>query len=211
MKTEDLIDGLVADTSQPSSAAQMSVLALPIGVIAAIALFVVILDMRPDIAEALGTWRYDLKLLTVAVIGACGFVMTLRLARPEQSAAHLVGWVALAAFPVLAGIALEMSLVPSSDWLANAIGFKPLVCLGLVPVISAAPLAAGILILRRGAPQSPTLAGASAGFAAGGIGAVIYALHCNNDSPFYVAIWYLAAIAIVTLLGALAGRRFLRW
>jgi len=80
-----------------------------------------------------------------------------------------------------------------------------------VPLISLAPLVAALTAMRRGAPQSPLTAGAVAGFAAGGIGAFIYSIHCDNDSPFYVAIWYLGAILIVTLLGAVLGRSVLRW
>ena len=46
---------------------------------------------------------------------------------------------------------------------------------------------------------------------AGAIGAVFYAAHCPDDSPFFVASWYAIAIGAVTILGAFAGRRMLRW
>jgi hypothetical protein len=46
---------------------------------------------------------------------------------------------------------------------------------------------------------------------AGGVGATLYALHCTDDSPFFVAAWYSSAIAIVTLIGYATGRRWLRW
>jgi hypothetical protein len=104
-----------------------------------------------------------------------------------------------------------MAMLPVGQWSVSAIGSRPLFCLGLVPLIAAAPLAATLLALRRGAPQSPLAAGAVAGFAAGGMAALIYAFHCNNDSPFYVALWYLPAIGIVTAIGAGIGRVALRW
>ncbi|MGE0341338.1 MAG: NrsF family protein, partial [Xanthobacteraceae bacterium] len=65
--------------------------------------------------------------------------------------------------------------------------------------------------LRYGAPTQPTLAGAIAGLAAGGIAATFYALNCNNDSPLFVATWYPIAIGIVVLAGATIGSRLLRW
>ena len=44
-----------------------------------------------------------------------------------------------------------------------------------------------------------------------GVGALLYATHCPDDSPLFVAIWYGSATAIVVAIGALAGARLLRW
>jgi hypothetical protein len=55
--------------------------------------------------------------------------------------------------------------------------------------------------------QSPT----AAGLAAGAIAAAIYAWHCPDDSPLFLATWYTITIAGVTVGGALLGRRLLRW
>jgi hypothetical protein len=55
------------------------------------------------------------------------------------------------------------------------------------------------------------LAGATAGLAAAGIGALLYASHCQDDSPLFMATWYVIATVIVALIGALLGTRFLRW
>jgi hypothetical protein len=65
--------------------------------------------------------------------------------------------------------------------------------------------------LRGAAPANPTAAGALAGLAAGGIGGAVYGLHCFDDSPLFVAIWYPVGIALMTTAGALIGRRVLRW
>jgi hypothetical protein len=74
-----------------------------------------------------------------------------------------------------------------------------------------APLAILIAVLRGGATTAPVRTGALAGLLAGAIGAVFYAAHCPDDSPFFVACWYTIAIGAVTILGALAGGRLLRW
>ncbi|MDY0870469.1 DUF1109 domain-containing protein [Dongia rigui] len=212
MKTDDLISGLVADQGRPPARAQQILaVALPLALIVSLLVFVVELRIRADFLTALGTWRYLFKFATAGSIALFGLVLLLEMARPEQSVRRVFLWLPLALAPLLLSVAMEMVMLPTDQWGASAIGFYPLYCLCLVPAISLAPLAAGLYAMRRGAPQSPTMAGAAAGFAAGGIGAFIYSVHCDNDSPFYVAIWYLGAIVIVTILGALIGRRVLRW
>lgn len=52
---------------------------------------------------------------------------------------------------------------------------------------------------------------AMAGLLAGGIGAVFYAAHCPDDSLLFAARRYTIAIGVMTGLGALGGRQFLRW
>jgi hypothetical protein len=39
----------------------------------------------------------------------------------------------------------------------------------------------------------------------------LYAAHCSDDSPLFVATWYTLATALVAAIGALAGARFLRF
>ena len=90
-------------------------------------------------------------------------------------------------------------------------GTNWLICLSMVPILSFAPLAAILAVLRRGAPASPTLAGAAAGFLAAACGATLYAFHCFDDSPLFVATWYLLAAIPVVVIGAVAGSRLLRW
>jgi hypothetical protein len=84
-------------------------------------------------------------------------------------------------------------------------------CLFFIPFFSLAPLVALFWALKGGAPEKPGLSGAAAGLAAGGVGAAIYALHCPDDSPLFVALWYVTAITFVTLCGYFAGKRWLTW
>jgi hypothetical protein len=67
------------------------------------------------------------------------------------------------------------------------------------------------MALRAGAPRVPAWAGAVAGLLAGCLSAALYATHCPDDSPLFVAVWYALAVMLVTLAGALAGHRLLRW
>jgi hypothetical protein len=72
-------------------------------------------------------------------------------------------------------------------------------------------LAAALFGLRHGAPARPALAGALAGLLSAGLAATLYAAHCNDDSPLFVATWYTLATALVTAIGALLGARLLRF
>ena len=66
-----------------------------------------------------------------------------------------------------------------------------------------------LFALRRGAPSRPTVAGAFAGLLSAGLAATLYAAHCTDDSPMFVATWYSLAAVIVAAIGAFAGSRVL--
>lgn len=80
-----------------------------------------------------------------------------------------------------------------------------------VPLLSLPLLAASLIGLRHGAPARPALAGAMAGLLSAGLAATLYAAHCPDDSPLFVATWYTVATALVTAIGALLGSKVLRY
>ena len=84
-------------------------------------------------------------------------------------------------------------------------------CLTTIPLMSLPLLAAALFGLRQGAPTRPAVAGAIAGLLSAGMAATLYASHCSDDSPLFVATWYTIATALVAAIGALAGSRVLRF
>jgi hypothetical protein len=98
----------------------------------------------------------------------------------------------LAIVPVLlaAGNLAELISVPVGLWSQRLIGTNALFCSKSIPFLGLAPLAATLFCLRQGAPEHPAPAGAAAGLLAGAIGAALYATHCPDDSPLFVAAWY---------------------
>jgi hypothetical protein len=44
-----------------------------------------------------------------------------------------------------------------------------------------------------------------------GLAATLYAAHCPDDSPLFVATWYSIGTALVTAIGALLGSKVLRF
>ena len=211
MKTEQLLEALVADQAsrrQPIARSLFRAMALGAGL--SLLFFAVELGVRVDIGPALETWRFDLKIVTVLLALVLAIGLCLDCLRPDASPHPLRRLLPLLAV-VLTAIAVELLAVPLSGWKARLIGTNWLICLSMVPILSFAPLAAILAVLRRGAPASPTLAGAAAGFLAAACGATLYAFHCFDDSPLFVATWYLLAAIPVVVIGAVAGSRLLRW
>ena len=215
MKTANLIEALVADraTSGKRVAKWMTLglaSALVTGAMASLALFLVALGVRADIAEALGTWRFELKVAMVLLALGLAFSLCVAWSRPVTSGRAAWRLLPLAALAV-AAVAIELAALPDTAWVARLVGSNAVVCLAAIPALAIAPLAAVLWILRAGAPASPALAGAAAGLLAATAGATLYAFHCFDDSPLFVVTWYALAAVPVIALGAIVGRRLLRW
>ena len=210
MKTEKLIDAMVVDRRTRSSLPRALLGALALGGLVSLVLFFATLGIRPDIGDALATWRFNLKIVLVLVALAVAFSLCLAVSRPIRTGRETLRLLPLAALATIA-VGIEVVVLPGAAWANRLIGSNALVCLCAIPLFAAAPLVAVLAILRTGAPASPTLAGAAAGLLAATAGAALYAFHCFDDSPLFVVTWYSLAALPVVLLGAFAGQRFLRW
>jgi hypothetical protein len=104
-----------------------------------------------------------------------------------------------------------MMLPQRLPMMTRLVGNNSRVCLVAIPSLSLPLLAAALFGLRHGAPARPALAGAMAGLLSAGLAATLYAAHCSDDSPLFVATWYTLATALVTAIGALAGAKLLRF
>jgi hypothetical protein len=212
MKTNDLIRALAADcATRPMSLRRAFAVAMIPGVVIAFCLFLAILGPRPHLLGLLAEPRFAFKLGVALLLVALSAELVMRLAQPGAEVRHAA--LMLAMVPVLLAAAnlFELFSVPAALWSQKLIGTNALVCLKSIPFLGLAPLAATLFCLRQGAPEHPALAGAAAGLFAGAIGAALYASHCPDDSPLFVAAWYSLAIALIAALGAVTGARLLRW
>jgi hypothetical protein len=212
MQTDDLVRALTADhATRLASLERMLALAIGVGLAIAAVLFAVILGPRDDVMEAAQTPRFLLKFVETLLLAATSAWLVLRLMRPgvpvKSALAAIVAAPALLALAVL----VELLLVPSSAWAARLVGSNSRVCMTFIPLLSLPLFAAALIALRHGAPTRLRLAGAAAGLLAGGLAATLYAMHCTDDSPLFVATWYSLAIGLVVVLGSLIGPRVLRW
>jgi hypothetical protein len=112
---------------------------------------------------------------------------------------------------LLAGIGCEMMMPQRLPMMTRLVGSNSRICLTAIPLMSLPLLAAALIGLRHGAPARPAVAGAIAGLLSAGLAATLYASHCTDDSPLFVATWYSIATALVTAIGALAGSKLLRF
>ena len=95
--------------------------------------------------------------------------------------------------------------------MTRLVGSNSKICMTAIPLMSLPLLVAALLGLRHGAPTRPAVAGAIAGLLSAGLAATLYASHCTDDSPLFVATWYTIATAAVTAVGALAGSKLLKF
>ena len=211
MKTANLVEALVADRAADSRALRFTLAsALALGGLVSLVFFFIELGVRADIKPALATWRFDLKVGLVLLAMLLAFGLCIALSRPVTSGHPGRRLLPLLALAVLA-IAIELVALPSAAWANRLVGQQ---CADLpvaIPTLAIAPLAAVLMVLRVGAPASPALAGAAAGFLAATAGAALYAFHCFDDLPLFVVTWYTLAALLVVAVGAAAGHRLLRW
>jgi len=212
METDQLIRTLAADNAQRER---------PVGFVLAIALLAAApvsvamlfagLGVRPDFMTAMRNPFFDLKFVVTLALAIPAIAFSLHLSRPEAS---LRGWKWLLLIPVgllLAGIASEMMMPQRLPMMTRLVGNNSRLCMTAIPLMSLPLLVAALIGLRHGAPTRPAVVGAIAGLLSAGLAATLYASHCTDDSPLFVATWYTIATALVAAIGALAGSRVLRF
>jgi hypothetical protein len=212
METEQLIRSLAADNTHRARPVGF-VLALGLLVAAplSLAMFVLGLGVRPDVMAAMHNPFFDLKFVVTLALAVAAMALSLHLSRPEVS---LKGWWWLLLIPLgilAAEIAGEMMVPQSLPMMVRLIGSNSRICLTAIPLMSLPLLAGALVALRHGATTRPAAAGAIAGLLSAGLAATLYASHCTDDSPLFVATWYPIAIGLVAAIGALAGSKVLRF
>jgi hypothetical protein len=212
METDQLIRTLAADNAHRARPVGFVLaLALLLAVPVSVTMFVMELGVRPDVMTAMRNPFFDLKFAVTLALAISAIAVSLHLSRPEAS---LRGWAWLLLIPaalLIAGIGTEMMMPLRPPMMTRLLGSNSRVCLTAIPLMSLPILAAALIGLRHGAPARPAMTGAIAGLLSAGLAGTLYASHCTDDSPLFVATWYSIATALVTAIGALAGSRLLRF
>jgi hypothetical protein len=212
MKTEVLIRALVADSVSPVTPLGRHLLrGVLSGAVVAVILFSVMLHARADLSLAFRSPAFVYKLIAAASLAVTAGSLLSEIGRPLPTSSRRRGLLIVAPALLAIGVGVELCMQPAGLWLSRLVGHNAGHCLSLIPFLAAGPAVCLFIALRRGAPARPASAGAIVGLVSGGIGAVLYALTCPDDSPLFVATWYTIAITMVTGVTALAGRRLLRW
>jgi hypothetical protein len=212
MDTEQLIRSLAADNSHRARpVGSVLMLALLAAAPVSLVIFFAELGFRPDIMTAMHNPYFDLKFAVTLALAISGIAVALHLSRPEASLRGF-GWFLLIPAGILAAcISGEMMMPQRVPMMTRLVGSNSKVCMTAIPALSLPLLIAALMGLRHGAPSRPALSGAIAGLLSAGLAATLYASHCTDDSPLFVATWYTLATALVAAVGALMGSRVLKY
>ncbi|MEJ8859701.1 DUF1109 domain-containing protein [Variovorax robiniae] len=213
MKTDELVSLLAADTLPVPrrAASRRLVMALLVGVPLALILMQLEYGVRRDLVQVMFWPMFWMKLLVPISLGVAGFVVLQRLARPGAKVGR--SWIGMAA-PVLMlwAMAIVSYLMAPEDRRSDMVwGHTWRTCVFSIAEISVPVFVAALVALRSLAPTRPAWAGAIAGAMSGASGAAVYALHCPELTAPFLAIWYVAGMALPMVVGALLGPRVLRW
>jgi len=211
MKTDDFIRTLAADNDWRTTATGTALLlALLAAAPISLAIFLMALGVRPDFTSATHNPFFDLKFAVTLALAFSAILVVLPLSRPGTPLGGRA-WLLLVPVALLVtGIAFDLAMPPSTSWSDRLIGSNSRVCLTAIPAMALPLLVAALIGLRQGAATRPALSGAVAGLMSGGLAATVYAAHCTDDSPLFVATWYSIGIAGLTAVGAAAGSLVLR-
>jgi hypothetical protein len=211
--TDDLIRSLSADLPkvEPGAVGRRIAIGLSLGVAASAALMLAWLGPRPDLAQAVMTPMFWMKIGYAAATGLIAALLLARLARPAARPGVLAAVVAVPFLAVAAMALARFAQAPPGAQHDLLMGHSSSLCPWRILVIALPILAGAVWAVRGLAPTRLVLAGLVAGGCAGGIGAAVYAIACDETSAPFLAIWYTLGMAVVTAVGALAGSRLLRW
>jgi hypothetical protein len=211
VETNDLIKLLAQDAPVRSRIGRTLALAAVAGILISGTMFFAGIGFRDDIAAAMQTGRFLFKFVFTIALAITAFAVVQRIGRPGVPLKVWTWALLLAPLLLVAAASAEMMIMPEASWRPRMMGHNARFCLTFIPLLSIGPLACFLFALRQGAPERPGIAGAVAGLAASGIAATFYASNCTDDSPLFVAFWYPIAIALVALVGYIAGSKLLRW
>ena len=212
MDTEQLIRSLAADNSHRSRpVGYVLMLALLAAAPVSLLIFFAELGVRPDIMTAMKNPFFDLKFAVTLALAISAIAVALHLSRPEVSLRGFGWYLLIPAGLLVAGIGGEMMMPQRAPMMTRLVGNNSKYCMTAIPAMSLPLLIAALMSLRHGAPSRPALSGAIAGLLSAGLAATIYASHCTDDSPLFVATWYTIGTALLAVIGAVAGARVLRF
>lgn len=211
MRTDHLITVLSQDQVSPPNVRARTIGFAGITLLLVAVFVQMLLGWRPNLIEAMQSPVTMMKWLLPLAAAIPAMLACLVLIDPQTRRTPIV-WISVAAGIIaVAWLAISLIQTPSVLLWPEMHGKSMSRCLISVILISVLPLAAALWWLREGASPSPLRSGALAGLAVGGLSAAIYASFCDEDAPLFFLTWYGLAIIVVTLAGAVIGKRVLRW
>lgn len=173
-------------------------------------LVVLLMSPRDDLLEKLASGRFMLEqsaaLATGITAAVAAFVSTI----PGYNRKYLL----LPILPFLAWLGtlgVGCLLDFSHHGIQGTTFHVDWFCLPGIVFVGAVPGLAIALMLKRGAPLTPTLSTALAGLAAAGLGDFGLRLFHPEDAGLVVLVWQFGTVFGLSLLAGWAGRHILNW
>ena len=212
MRNEDLIKALAAD-AEPVRRLASPMLRLVTWLGASItyaAIVVMVMGVRPDLPLRLTDPRFSIEL------GAT--FMTSVLAAAAAFCAGCPGRPNWERFAPLPALGLWFLCLGEGCWqsfvAAGAPGLQfriDFACFPSILLVSIAPAALMLIMIRRGAPIAPVTTTALGALAAAAMGATALRLFHAQDASAMILAWQFGAVALLAGFGALMGRHILPW
>lgn len=211
MRTDDLIADL-AQSPWPTVRPAVRIAAAMIGgwIIALIGLMLLAGPPLAAVADT-GPTPFALKLGFTLALAIVSTLAAMAAGRPGQRLGPLLALIGLPFLIIAVAAAFELDSVGPDAWESLLFGTSFMSCLVAVSLASMPILAGMFWAYRVLAPTSPTVAGFLAGLSSGSAGAVAYALYCTETTASFLIAAYTPAILVPALIGALLGKRLLRW
>jgi hypothetical protein len=207
--TDDLIRSLASTAgTRPRGVSHQTALAVTSAAALACALLLVfsVVGIRQDFIDMAVRMPFAFKVLYSCTLVAGAAVVAFYTATPGASS---IAWYAM--LPAVIFLACGAIFDPTGFPIMGRTDAAVAICVGRILFLSLPAMIFIFIFMRQGAPTQLRLAGAVVGLLSGSVGALAYALACRNDGTAFVAIWYAAACGIMATIGAIVGRRVLRW
>lgn len=213
MKTDDLILALAGSTQPVRHSAGLWQLVLALAAGGGVGLLLVALFLGNPLngTENVAVMTFGVKMGFTLSLLLLATALLYRAGRPGHDARSGVGWLAAPFFAIALLALLAMVRTDEVGRSALLLGSSWQQCVVSVSLLSVPTFALLIRALGQLAPTDLKLTGMLAGFASGGVGALVYALHCVETSPAFLLIWYGLGILAAGLAGRAAGPLLLKW
>ncbi len=181
------------------------------GVLVSVLLMTSFLGVRPTLSGDVALPMFWVKAIFCAAFSGGALVTAARLARPGKAIGLAPAWPAASILVMWMLASVALFEANPEDRAALVFGHTSTVCPLLIALLSSPVFVAITWVVKSLAPTRLRLAGAAAGLASGGIGALVYTLHCPELEAPFLALWYVLGVLIPAAVGGLLGPSLLRW
>lgn len=181
------------------------------GLLGATLLVIAIMGVRPDLAQVMATPIFWAKIAFPLCLMIGALSMVVRLARPGVASGPGKILIVAAVASVWIASIYVLLVAPPDDRIAIILGETWKVCALNITLLSIPGFVAVFWALNGLAPTNLALSGACGGLLAGSMATIAYSLRCPEMQIPFWGVWYLLGMLVPTVLGALLGRRWLRW